>query len=47
MKLHLVKTQSKQANKDENVTIFFKNLQNIALASVSHCIVLIDLVTST
>ena len=30
--------------KDENVTIFFKNLQNLTLASISYHIILIDLV---
>ena len=33
--------------KDENGTIFFKNLQNLMLASISYHIILIDLVIIT
>ena len=32
---------------DENVTIFFKNLQNLMLASISYRIILTDLVIIT
>ena len=33
--------------KDENVAIFFKNLQNVTMASISYHIIIIDLVIIT
>ena len=40
----LQKFKGNRQVKDENVTIFFKNLQNVMLASISYHIIPIDLV---